>query len=196
MTRDRLAGILLAAGESTRLGEPKQLLDWRGRPLIEHTARVALAAGLDPVVAVIGHRADEVRAALRAPVTIVENPNWQEGMSTSLRAGLLALPADVAAAIMLLVDQPLVDAKHLKAMIEAYRSSVHSIVVSTYQGDRGSPTLFDRSLFDELQRVSGDSGGRTIVQAHPDLVTNVEADSELLLLDVDTPEDWQRLRRE
>ena len=194
MTGDRIAGIVLAAGESKRLGQPKQLLSWNGKSLVEHAARTALAAGLDPVVVVIGYRGDEMRQALHAPVTVVENPDWREGISTSLRAGLKALPEDAGAAILLLVDQPRVDARHLKAMVEAYRSSVQPIVVSTYQGRRSSPTLFDRSLFDELAHATGDSGGRSLVQDHPAWVTNVEADGELALLDVDTLDDWQRIQ--
>ncbi|HEY4688065.1 MAG TPA: nucleotidyltransferase family protein [Anaerolineae bacterium] len=194
MKNDRIAGVILAAGESKRLGQPKQLISWNGKPLIEHTARVALAGGLDPVVVVIGYRADEVRAAIQAPATIIENPRWHEGMSTSLHAGLDALPSDVIAAIMLLIDQPRVDARHIKAMVEAYRSSVQPIVVSTFQGRRASPTLFDRSLFGELAQVSGDTGGRSVLLAHPDRVTAVEAGSEITLLDIDTPDDWQRIQ--
>ncbi len=193
MPSTRIAGVLLAAGESKRLGQPKQLLTWHGRPLIDHACQIALDAGLDPVVAVIGYRAADVRAALRAPVTIVENTRWPEGMSTSLRAGLSALPADVAAAIMLLVDQPRVAADHLRAMIAARAVSGKPIVVSACRGRRASPTLFDRALFDRLMQVTGDAGGRSVIQANPDLVEVVEVDDELTLVDVDTAEDWQRI---
>jgi len=194
MNRERVAGILMAAGASTRLGQPKQLLEWKGRPLIAHAAHTALDAGLDPVVVVIGHRAEEMRAALRsAPVTIVENPHWPEGMSTSMRVGLSTLPGDVDAAIFLLVDQPRIEARHLKAMIAAYRASDKRIVVSACKGRRASPTLFDRALFDQLLRITGDTGGRSIIDANPDWVEPVEADDERTLLDIDTLEDWQRL---
>lgn len=189
----RIAGVLLAAGESKRLGQPKQLLAWHGRPLIDHVCQVALDAGLDPVVAVIGYRAADVRAAIRAPVTIVENVRWPEGMSTSLHAGLSALPADVTAAIMLLVDQPRVGADHLRSMIAARDVSGKPIVVSACRGRRASPTLFDRTLFDRLMQVTGDAGGRSVIQANPDLVEVVEVDDELTLADVDTAEDWQRI---
>ncbi|HJW84844.1 MAG TPA: nucleotidyltransferase family protein, partial [Anaerolineae bacterium] len=107
MRRKRIAGVVMAAGASQRMGRPKQLLAWHGQPLIARSAQAALGAGLDPVVVVIGYRAEEAGVALQTlAVTIVENPAWPEGMSTSMRAGLSALPADVDAAILLLVDQP------------------------------------------------------------------------------------------
>ena len=193
MTTKRIAGLLLAAGESVRLGQPKQLLAWHGVPLVEHAARTALRAGLYPVVVVIGFRAADMRAALKSPVTIVENPEWRAGMSTSLRAGLLALPGDADAAIMLLVDQPRLPETHLRAMIDAYEIMKAPIVVSAYRGRRASPALFDRSLFDQLVRVSGDVGGRPVIEANPHQVVQVEAGDELDLADVDTWEDWQRI---
>ena len=194
MNRERVAGILMAAGASTRLGQAKQLLEWKGRPLIAHGARTALDAGLDPVVVVIGHRADEMRAALRSmTVTLVENPRWPEGMSTSMQAGLSALPDDIDAAMFLLVDQPRIEARHLKAMIAVHRASSKHIVVSAFRGGRASPTLFDRALFDQLLRITGDVGGRSIIDAYPGMVEPVEADDELALLDIDTIEDWQRI---
>jgi molybdenum cofactor cytidylyltransferase len=190
---ERVAGLLLAAGESKRLGLPKQLLRWRGRPLIDHAAHTASEAGLSPVIVVVGYRVNDMRAAISAPVMIVENPRWPEGMSTSLRAGLLALPPDVDAAVMLLVDQPRIGADHLRALVAAYYATGKPIVGSTFQGRRGSPTLFDRSLFDALMAISGDEGGRAVIQANPDLLEMVEVEDELALLDVDTLEDWRRI---
>ena len=184
----------MAAGASERMGRPKQLLHWHGQPLIAHSAQAALGAGLDPVVVVICHRAEEAGAALQAlAVTIVENPAWPEGMSTSMRAGLSALPADVDAAILLLVDQPRLTSQHLQAMSDAYQASGKPIVVSAFHGQRSSPTLFDRALFGQLLRVTGDVGGRSVVDANPGLVETVEAADELTLFDVDTLEDWQRM---
>ena len=194
MSDERIAGVLLAAGESKRLGQPKQLLRWHGRALIEHAAQAALDAGLDPVVVVIGSRADDMRAALRSTaVALVENPRWLEGMSTSLQAGLSALPAGAVAAILLLVDQPRVSANHLRALIAAYHTSGRPIIVSAFKGRRASPTLFDRSLFDQLMQISGDAGGRSVIQANPDLVEMIEVENELALIDIDTLEDWQRI---
>jgi molybdenum cofactor cytidylyltransferase len=194
MRRKRIAGVVMAAGASQRMGRPKQLLHWQGQPLITHSAQAALGAGLDPVVVVIGHRAEEAGAALQTlAVTIVENPAWPEGMSTSMRAGLSALPADVDAAILLLVDQPRLTSQHLQAMSDAYQASGKPIVVSAFRGQRSSPALFDRALFGQLMRVTGDVGGRAVVDANPGLVETVEAADELTLFDVDTLEDWQRI---
>ncbi|HLF28497.1 MAG TPA: nucleotidyltransferase family protein [Anaerolineae bacterium] len=190
----RVAGILLAAGASQRLGRPKQLLEWNGQPLIAHAARTALAARLDPVIAVIGYRAGDMRAALlQTPVTLVENPRWPEGMSTSLHAGVRALPAEVEAAIMLLVDQPRISPAHLRAIVEAYQTSGKRIVSPAFQGRRASPTLFDRSLFEQLLSITGDTGGRSIVTANPHLAATIEIENELDVLDIDTLEDWQRI---
>jgi molybdenum cofactor cytidylyltransferase len=190
---EHVAGLVLAAGESRRLGRPKQLLMWQGRPLIDHAAHTALEARLSPVVVVVGYHAGDMHAAIHAPVTIVENPRWPEGMSTSLRAGLLALPSDVDAAVMLLVDQPRIGADHLRALVATYRATGKPIVGSTFQGRRGSPTLFDRSLFAALLAITGDEGGRAVIQANPGLFETVEVEDELALLDVDTLEDWQKI---
>ena len=194
MTSRRIAGVVLAAGASQRMGRPKQLLRWRGQSLIAHSAQAALGAGLNPVVVVVGSHAGEAAAELQTlAVTIVENPAWPEGMSTSMRAGLSALPADADAAILLPVDQPRLTSQHLWAMSAAYQASGKPIVVSTFHGQRSSPTLFDRTLFGQLLRVTGDVGGRPVVDANPDLVETVEAADERTLFDVDTDEDWQRM---
>jgi molybdenum cofactor cytidylyltransferase len=193
MNSKRVAAIILAAGEAKRMGRPKQLIEWNGRPLIAHVVRQALEAALDPTVVVVGAYADQVRMAIEAiTVPIVENRRWADGMSTSVQTGLAALEPDVDAAIFLLVDQPHIDAAHLRAMVAAYQRSRQPIVVSAYQGRRASPTLFDRSFFDQLMQVRGDSGGRSIIRAHPDRVSAVEVDDEAKLLDIDTQADLDK----
>ena len=192
MNRKRIAGIVLAAGVSKRMREPKQLLKWRGQTLIERVARTALASGLDPVVVVVGAHGEMVRAAVRTlPLLIIDNPHWPEGMSTSMHAGLRALPGEVDAAILLLVDQPGLEADHLKAIVEAYQTSGKPIVASSFQGRRTSPTLFDRSIFEDLLAIGGDEGGRSIVRVRSQQVEIVESVQDLA--DVDTTQDWQRI---
>lgn len=193
MRRASIAAIILAAGESKRMRRPKQLIKWHGRALIEHVTQQAVDAALKPVVVVTGHRADEVRAALNHPLaTVVHNPDWPEGMSTSVRSGVAVLTSDIDAAVFLLIDQPRVDAAHIKAMITMYHNSGKPIIVSSYKGRRSSPTLFDRSFFEQLMHASGDSGGRAIIKANPESVASVEAANESTLVDIDTPETLRR----
>ncbi len=191
----RVAGVILAAGGSTRFGRPKQLLDWNGIPLVAHVADVALAAELSPVVVVLGHSAEDVRAALAGrPVSIATNWRWEEGMSTSVQTGLGALPPDTDAAVFLQCDQPLVPPDLLRRLVARFGETGAPIVCPVYRGRRASPTLFARPLFPELSRVTGDQGGRALILRHPEAVETVEVDDPDLLADVDTPEEYERLR--
>lgn len=190
-----VAGIILAAGGSTRFGRPKQLLDWDGMPLVAHVVDVALAAGLDPVVVVVGAEAQAVHDALgERPVRSATNWRWQEGLSTSLRTGLALLPPDIAGAIFLHCDQPLVDAGLVQRLIARFRASDAAIVHPTLDGRQGTPVLFDRSLFPELATVSGDRGGREIIARYPEQVASIEVADPDRLADVDTPEAYERLQ--
>jgi 4-nitrophenyl phosphatase len=190
-----VAGVVLAAGGSTRFGQPKQLLDWNGIPLVAHVADVALEAGLAPVVVVLGHAAEEVRAALAGrPVHIATNWRWEDGLSTSVQTGLSALPPDTDAAVFLQCDQPRVTPGLLRQVIARFRETGAPIVCPVHQGQRASPTLIARPFFRELAGVTGDQGGRALILRHPDAVETVEVDDPDLLADVDTPEEYARLR--
>jgi molybdenum cofactor cytidylyltransferase len=189
---ESIAGIILAAGASRRMGRPKQLMLWRGTPFICRVARTALDAGLSPVVIVTGAEADEVRAALAdLPVEIVHNPNWAEGQSTSVRTGLQALPLETMAAIFLLADQPHVPTALVRALLEQHAQTRSPIVAPMIDGQRGNPVLFDRSTFSDLMSLHGDAGGRLVFSRYP--ITDVLWDDSSLLLDVDTLEDYERL---
>jgi molybdenum cofactor cytidylyltransferase len=189
---ESVAGVILAAGASRRMGRSKQVLLWRGKPLICHVAHTALEAGLAPVVVVTGAEAEGVQAALAgAPVEIVHNPNWAEGQSTSVRVGLQALPPDTTAAIFLLADQPHIPIELVRALIERHAQTRPPIVAPMIEGKRGNPVLFDRSVFPDLMTLHGDAGGRLVFSRYP--ITCVPWNDPHLLLDVDTLEDYERL---
>ena len=190
----RIAGLLLAAGMSTRLGQPKQLLRYRGRTLLRRAAETGLAAGLDPLVVVIGAEAEAMRRELaNLPVVVVENARYAEGQSTSLRAGLAALPADVAAVVTLLVDLPGVDAPLIQALVGAWEASGFPIVRPEYDGKPGNPVLFAARLLPELARAEGDEGGRHVLRAHAAEVQLMPVENAGVIQDVDTWEAYDAL---
>jgi len=189
-----VAGIVLAAGEGRRFGGPKALADWHGRPLVRHIAALARRAGLDPVIVVVGARAGAVRQALAGlPVEVVENPDWPEGMSRSLQAGLQALPAGVEAFVLLQVDQPLVRPRWLRQLIEAYRATGRPMVVGAVEGEARPPALFARPLFPALMALRGDQGGRALVRSAPEAVALLPVPDPTWVMDFDTPEDYRRI---
>jgi molybdenum cofactor cytidylyltransferase len=186
------AGVVLAAGGASRFGAPKQLLDWRGQPLVRHVARLALRAGLDPVVVVLGAHRAEVRHALDGlRLILVENQDWQTGQSSSIRGGLCALPDKTGAAIFLLCDQPQVPERLLASLVEMHRQTLAPIISPQVDGKRANPVLFDRQTFADLLALQGDVGGRGLFSKYP--VTWVEWLDRRLALDIDTPEDYRRL---
>jgi molybdenum cofactor cytidylyltransferase len=189
---ERIAGIVLAAGGAERLGQPKQLLSWRGRPLVNHVVHSALEAGLTPVVVVIGACADEVRQALvDQPVRLVNNPYWETGQSSSLIAGLQELPGKIGGAIFLLSDQPQIPSQLVRALVDVHSETLAPLIAPQIAGQRGNPVLFDRRTFPDLLSLTGDSGGRAIFSRYP--ITWLPWLDENALLDVDTPEDYARL---
>jgi molybdenum cofactor cytidylyltransferase len=190
----RVAGLLLAAGMSARLGQPKQLLRYRGRTLLRQAAETGLAAGLDPLVVVIGAEAEAMRRELVGlPVVVVENPRYAEGQSTSLRAGLAALPNDVAAVVTLLVDMPGVDAPLVRALVAAWQARGAPIVRPAYEGKPGNPVLFAARLLPELARAEGDEGGRAVLRAHAAEVQLLPVANAGVLQDIDTWEAYGTL---
>ncbi|MEJ2558620.1 MAG: selenium cofactor biosynthesis protein YqeC [Anaerolineae bacterium] len=189
----RVAAIVLAGGASQRFGAPKQLLPWEGGSLLGHVADTALASRASPVVVVLGHQADACQVALGdRPVTAVVNPDWAQGQSTSVRAGLAALQPNVSAALFLLVDQPRITPAVINALIERHRATLAPVVWPEHNGRRGNPVLFDHALFPQLARLSGDTGGRPVLQAYADRAERVPVSDPGVLFDIDTPGDYQK----
>lgn len=176
------------------MGQPKQLLPFDGEPLVRRVARQALASRLAEVIVVVGHAAGAVREALAGlDVRLVDNPAYAQGQSTSVIAGVEAIRPQADAALFLMADQPFLDATLIDRLIAAYEDTGAPIVVPVFEGRRGSPALFDRSLFAELRQITGDEGGRQLLQRHRDAVVFVPLESERPLIDIDTPEAYRRL---
>ncbi len=162
-----VAGVLLAAGTSSRMGRNKLFLSLRGETVLRRAALTALAAGLDPLLVVLGHEAERAQAELSGlRCTVVLNANYAQGINTSLRTGITAVPEHVAAALVMLADMPFVTGRMLKAIVERYRTGTAPLVVSSYQGVDAPPMLYDRSLFAELRALDGDGCGKQVVKRH------------------------------
>ncbi len=193
MTATTHGAVILAAGGSTRLGRPKQLLELDGEPLVRRAARAAAEAGYAPVVVVVGAAAAEVGAALaEGPFEVVENPGWRAGVASSIRRGLaavLALRPDVSGVLLAVCDQPRVGAAHLAALAAVLDDGVHSIAASSYAGTLGVPALFERATFGELEALVGDQGAKPVVTREPGRVAAVPLPGGEW--DVDTEVDWR-----
>ncbi len=162
-SRHRVAALVLAAGRGTRFGATKQLVELEGRPLVLHAVDAALAAGLDPVLVVVGHEADAVRRVLPGHVEVVDNPAFAEGQATSLRAGVAAATrTEAAALVVLLADQPGVTVEAVQAVTAAHDAG-HLVVRAAYDDRPGHPVLFDRTVWPALAEVTGDSGARDLL---------------------------------
>jgi molybdenum cofactor cytidylyltransferase len=160
-----IAGVVLAAGHSSRLGRPKQLLAIHGEPLLRYTVRRILSSSLDEIFVVVGHEADAVRSAIDdLTVRSVFNPDFARGQSTSVRAGLKALSPETAAAVFLLGDQPGIDPDLIDALIAAWSASNAPVVAPRYTDGVGNPVLFDRRVFPNLLTLEGDQGAKPIVR--------------------------------
>lgn len=189
---EQIAAIILAAGGSDRMGRTKQLLSWRGEPLVRHVAKAALDEGMDNVIVVVGAAGDEIKEVMNdLSVEFVENPDWQIGQSSSIHAGLAALPGEIGAVIFLLADQPQLSTTLLRTLIEKHASTLSPIIAPLVDGQRGNPVLFDRQTFPDLQTIRGDTGGRSLFSQYS--VDWVVWHDKSILLDVDTEEDYQRL---
>lgn len=189
-----VSGIVLAAGRSARLGRPKQLLQLGGEPVIKIVTRNALAAGLSDVILVTGHEAAAVAAAAMPGVRVVANPDYALGQSTSVRAGVKAVAPGADGFMILLGDQPGVNAAMMRALIDAFDASRQPIVQAMYGDTPGNPVVFRRDLADELLAIAGDEGARSVIRAHKDDVLCVRVGDGPPPRDIDTEEDYLALK--
>jgi len=186
----RVAGVILAAGASRRMGKNKMLLELDGESLIRRAATRALAAGVSPLVVVLGHEADRLRAELRGlPLVFAVNPDYTGPTSGSLHQGLNALGSDVDAVVVMLADMVRVTPETVAMLIAAARGTAAPLVVSRYGAVTAPPLLFRRALFAELLAWRGEGCGKAVVQAHKHEAMYIDR-PEALLVDVDTPEDF------
>lgn len=188
--------IILAAGASTRMGTPKQLLAYRGCTLIRHMAEVAIASVCQPIAVVLGADAERIKPEIsQLPIQIVENQQWEEGMSTSIRVGLealLAMNPNLDAVAIALCDQPFVSSPTLERIVEAYRLTGKPIIASEYSGTLGVPALFNRTLFSELMTLKSTEGAKKLIKKHLHEVFSVPFLEGAI--DIDTPKDYEQLQ--
>ena len=188
----KIAGIILAAGMGTRMGTklcPKQLLPLGERPVLAQVIQNGLAAKLDPLILVLGHKARSIMAGVDVSQTlVVVNPRYKTGMASSIGVGLGALPPDCDGAMFLLGDQPLVGTAVLLSLIDAFAPD--RIVIPTFQGRQGNPVLFGACFFPQLAQLTGDVGGRVLFDDHPEKIIRVPVETHGVCFDLDTPEDY------
>jgi molybdenum cofactor cytidylyltransferase len=190
----RIASIVLAAGSSSRMGPRNKLLEpIGGEPMVRRVAAIALGSGAEPVIVVIGYEAPAVTAALhRLDVTLTLNPDYPDGLSTSLRAGLSALPSGVDGALVLLGDMPEVEGSVLRSLMAAF-TGMSAICVPVRHGRRGNPVLWGRSYFPEMMELTGDVGAKPLMARHEAQLIMVEVATDSIFHDIDSPEDLERI---
>jgi len=194
----RIGALLLAAGQSRRMGGPNKLLaEIDGMPMVAYVARRLLASRARPIIAVLGNQADAVDEALgKLPVHRVRNPEFADGLSTSLKCGIAALPSDLDGALICLGDMPLISGRHIDRLIAAFNPlEGRAIIVPTRRGKRGNPVLWSQRFFAEMSALAGDVGAKHLIGEHAELVAEVEMDDDAILVDIDTPDALDAFRR-
>jgi len=191
-----VGAVVLAAGKSSRMGEPKQLVILDGRPLLAHTLENLRAARVSEIVLVLGFAGEVIRAKVELHgVKVVENKDYEQGMGSSLRAGLAALDSNIDASLMVLGDQPFAQSQTFNGIIDCYQHSEAQIVIPTYRGFRGNPVLLDRSVFAEVMALKGDVGCRAIFGDHSSGIVKVAVDDIGVLLDIDSRQDLAKAQK-
>lgn len=193
----RVAGVVLAAGLSKRLGEPKQLVQLCGKPALQHALDAARQTSLNPLLLVLGPNAETILEHIDATgFEVVRNPRAAEGQATSLQTAILALPVDVDAIVVLLGDQPFIDPHVINRVCELYEETKRSIIQPRYREGPGHPVLIARELFPELLRLTGDTGARPLLTAPRDMLVYYDVSNRSVPIDLDTPEDVAKARQQ
>jgi molybdenum cofactor cytidylyltransferase len=193
-----ISAIVLAAGESRRMGQIKQLLDWGGKPLLGHVLDSLRSSPVDEIILVLGYEAERILERVATPqVRVVLNPHYQSGMLSSLKQGLKEIHPHAEGFLIVLADQPEIPPGMIRRLIDEFRSfrPAKSIVVPAYRGRRGHPALFGVKYRAEILQMSGETGAREILARHPDEVLTVEMGQESVIIDVDTEEDYVEYRK-
>jgi molybdenum cofactor cytidylyltransferase len=189
-----ISAILLAAGESKRMGKLKQLMPFGQSTIVEQTIDNLLNSAVDETIVVLGYRAEEVIKTIAAkPVRLVVNPDYKQGMGTSIITGLNLVDSRTQAVMLILGDQPLINRQTINRLIDVFYNHDKGIVIPTYQGKRGHPIIFAIKYRGQLLGLKGDIGGRQIVKDHPGDILEVTVDSESIVTDIDTINDYQSL---
>lgn len=192
-----VAAIVLAAGQSSRMGaQNKLLLRDGGDSLVRHAVKMAVLSQLKPVIVVLGHEADAVRADLAGlDVRFAVNADFAQGLASSLKCGIAALPENIDGAAIILADMPLLDAGLIDRLYAAFQAEPKALaVVPEHEGVWGNPCILAAALFTEVAQLNGDQGAKKILEAHRDMVVEMPVSSEAASRDIDTPEDWARYR--
>lgn len=189
-----ISAIILAAGESKRMGQPKQLLPFRGSTLLGQIVENLLQSQAAETIVVLGSQAEKIIPQIAGePVKIVVNQGFEQGMSSSIKCGLSHISEAADGVMIVLGDQPLIEKETIDLLIERHRQSERGIILPVYKGIRGHPVIFKMKYKDELMRLTGDIGGKQIVERHPSDVLEVEVDYESVVISIDAESDYQSL---
>lgn len=187
--------IILAAGQASRMGKPKQLLTYQGSSLVSHAVKTGLNSNCEPVIVVLGAYKEQIKPEIdKLPVQTVENSDWETGMSSSIRAGVNAINqsnSDLDSVIIALADQPLISEAVFNQLIKEYRDTKNKIIAAAYDDIVGVPALFDKNFFSELMNIEGDRGAKALIRKYRDEVLTIPIPEAAI--DIDTKDDYQKL---
>ena len=187
-----ISGIILAAGESKRMGRPKQLLSFGSSTILEHVVENLLRSRIGELILVLGHESGAIKARFEgAPLKLIVNPDYRQGMSTSISCGIKEVSPDTRAFLIALGDQPLVRSEVVDQLVSAFEEGGSGIILPSFGGLAGHPVIFDLKYRDALLSLTGDKGGKSIVAAHPEDVRQVEVETASVVYDIDKWEDYQ-----